>query len=110
MLPYELASDGINVRDAIELCQKAYANIPIFRNTVDMMSEFANAELYLEGGNKNLATSLKNFSRELKFGISRISILENIIEATISSCIEWMVNSILMIIRNLPKIFLMDLL
>lgn len=51
MLPYELSSDGINVREAIELCQKAYANVPIFRNTVDMMSEFANAELYLEGGN-----------------------------------------------------------
>ena len=53
LLPYELTSDGINVRDAIELCQKAYANVPIFRNTVDMMSEFANSEIYLEGGNAN---------------------------------------------------------
>jgi hypothetical protein len=53
MLPYEMASDGANVRDAIELCQKAYANVPIFRNTIDMMSEFANAELYLEGGNSS---------------------------------------------------------
>lgn len=51
MLPYEMAADGANVRDAIELCQKAYANVPIFRNTIDMMSEFANSELYLEGGN-----------------------------------------------------------
>ena len=51
LLPYELSTDGINVRDAIELCQKAYANIPIFRNTIDMMSEFANADVYLEGGN-----------------------------------------------------------
>jgi hypothetical protein len=53
LLPYEMASDGVNVRDAIELCQKAYANVPIFRNTIDMMSEFANAELYLEGGNSS---------------------------------------------------------
>ena len=53
LLPFELSSDGINVRDAIELCQKAYANVPIFRNTIDMMSEFANSELYLEGGNSN---------------------------------------------------------
>jgi hypothetical protein len=53
LLPYELSSDGINVREAIELCQKAYANVPIFRNTVDMMSEFANSEIYLEGGNAN---------------------------------------------------------
>ena len=51
LLPYEISSDGINVREAIELCQKAYANVPIFRNTIDMMSEFANAEVYLEGGN-----------------------------------------------------------
>ena len=48
LLPYEISSDGINVREAIELCQKAYANVPIFRNTIDMMSEFENAELYLE--------------------------------------------------------------
>ena len=61
LLPFELAGDGINVRDAIELCQKAYANVPIFRNTIDMMSEFANAELYLEGGN---ATS-RNFFEKL---------------------------------------------
>ena len=53
LLPFELAGDGINVRDAIELCQKAYANVPIFRNTIDMMSEFANTDVYLEGGNSN---------------------------------------------------------
>jgi|TARA_R100000479_G_scaffold161504_1_gene99276 hypothetical protein len=50
LLPYEIASDGINVRETIELCQKAYANVPIFRNTIDMMSEFANTTHYLEGG------------------------------------------------------------
>ena len=32
LLPYETSVDGINVRDTIELCQKAYANVPIFRN------------------------------------------------------------------------------
>jgi hypothetical protein len=50
LLPYEISGDGINVREAIELCQKAYANVPIFRNTIDMMSELANTEIYLEGG------------------------------------------------------------
>ena len=53
MLPFELTTDGVNVRDAIELCQKAYANVPIFRNTIDMMSEFANTDIYLEGGNES---------------------------------------------------------
>lgn len=60
LLPYEISGDGINVREAIELCQKAYANVPIFRNTIDMMSEFANAEVYLEGGN---ATSREFFMK-----------------------------------------------
>ena len=60
LLPYEISSDGINVREAIELCQKAYANVPIFRNTIDMMSEFANSEIYLEGGN---ATSRNFFEK-----------------------------------------------
>jgi hypothetical protein len=60
LLPYELSTDGINVRDAIELCQKAYANVPIFRNTIDMMSEFANTNIYLEGGS---AKSIEFFEK-----------------------------------------------
>lgn len=50
MLPYKYASDGIHVRDTIELCQKAYANVAIFRNAIDIMSEFSNADVILEGG------------------------------------------------------------
>lgn len=50
MLPYHYASDGVNVREAIELCQKAYANVAVFRNAIDIMSEFANTDLFLEGG------------------------------------------------------------
>lgn len=53
MMPYEYAADGVNVREAIELCQKAYANVAIFRNAIDTMAEFANSEVYLEGGNKS---------------------------------------------------------
>ena len=51
LLPFELAGEGINVRDTIKLCQKAYTNFPIFRNTIYMMSEFANTEVYLAGVN-----------------------------------------------------------
>lgn len=50
MLPYVYTKDGTNIRDAIELCQKAYANIAVFRNAIDVMSEFANSSIYLEGG------------------------------------------------------------
>jgi len=50
MLPYSFSNDGVYVREAIELCQKAYANVAVFRNAVDLMSEFSNGEIYLEGG------------------------------------------------------------
>ena len=52
MLPYEYASDGVTARDAIELCQKAYANVAVFRNAIDIMSEFTNTDIYLEGGTR----------------------------------------------------------
>ena len=52
MLPYDVSADGIDVRDAIELCQKAYANVPIFRNAIDIMAELANSPIYLDGGNE----------------------------------------------------------
>jgi len=52
LLPFEMSVHGYNVRDAIELCQKAYANIAIFRNAIDIMAEFSNAEIYLEGGSQ----------------------------------------------------------
>ena len=50
LLPYQYAMDGVNVREAIELCQKAYCNVAIFRNSIDMMADFANSSVYLEGG------------------------------------------------------------
>lgn len=51
MLPYQVGENGVDIRKAVELCQKAYANIPIFRNAIDIMSEFSNSPIKLEGGN-----------------------------------------------------------
>ena len=51
-MPYEYSSEGITCRDAIELCQKAYCNVAVFRNAIDIMSEFTNTDVYLEGGSK----------------------------------------------------------
>ena len=50
MLPYSYSKGGIHIQESIELCQKAYANVSIFRNAIDIMAEFSNAELVLEGG------------------------------------------------------------
>lgn len=52
VLPYDFSTSGVSIRDSVELCQKAYANISIFRNAVDIMSEFANSEIQLQGGNQ----------------------------------------------------------
>lgn len=43
---------GISIRDAVILCQKAYYNFSVFRNTIDLMTEFSSSELFFEGGSK----------------------------------------------------------
>ena len=45
VLPYTYGSDGVNVRETIEICQNAYANISVFRNAIDIMSEFAKSNI-----------------------------------------------------------------
>jgi hypothetical protein len=65
MLPYQYAADGVNVREGIELCQKAYANVAVFRNAVDVMSEFANTEIYLEGGTKKSREFFQQFFKRI---------------------------------------------
>jgi hypothetical protein len=43
---------NLNVRDTVTLCQKAYYNFAIFRNTIDMMTEFSSSGIFLRGGSK----------------------------------------------------------
>lgn len=66
LLPYSYAMDGVNVREAIELCQKAYANVAVFRNSIDVMSEFANTEIYLEGGSKKSQDFFNQWFKKIK--------------------------------------------
>ena len=65
LLPYDYSGDGVNVRDAIELCQKAYANVAIFRNAVDIMAEFANSPIYLEGDNERSKTFIEGWMKRI---------------------------------------------
>jgi len=51
-LSYSNEKNYISPRSSILLCQKAYANIAIFRNAIDVMSEFSNSDVYLEGGSE----------------------------------------------------------
>jgi hypothetical protein len=66
LLPYNYAMDGVNVREAIELCQKAYANVAVFRNAIDIMSEFANTEIYLEGGTQKSREFFTEWFKKIK--------------------------------------------
>jgi len=51
-LPYYNSKGSVNISDAVSLCQKAYAHVGTFRNAIDVMTEFSNADTYLTGGNK----------------------------------------------------------
>ena len=50
ILPFNYEKGAADAKEAVELCQKAYFNISSFRGTVDLLSEFADSDLYLEGG------------------------------------------------------------
>lgn len=43
---------NLNIRDTVVLCQKAYYNFAVFRNTIDMMTEFSTSDIYYRGGSK----------------------------------------------------------
>lgn len=66
LLPYEHSAEGVDVRDAIELCQRAYANVAIFRNTIDIMSEFANSDIHLEGGSQKSRDFIYKWMKHVK--------------------------------------------
>lgn len=67
ILPYAYKKSGqVDIRDAIQLCQKAYANIAIFRNAIDIMSEFSNSDIYLEGGNERVKKFIYKWLDKIK--------------------------------------------
>lgn len=45
-------NNTLDVRDAVILCQKAYYNFSVFRNTIDLMTEFSVNDIYFKGGSK----------------------------------------------------------
>lgn len=53
LLPFQTSKDSVGVSDAILLTQKAYFNVPVFKSTVDLLSEFTDTDIYLEGGNES---------------------------------------------------------
>lgn len=62
-LPLPFSSDGpfIDISDVVELCQKAYFGVSIFRQTIDIMTEFSNSECLFKGGTKQSRTFFKDW-------------------------------------------------
>lgn len=66
LLPYKFSRDCVDVRDAVELCQKAFANVAVFRNAISLMAEFANTEIYFEGGTKKSRDFFNAWLKKIK--------------------------------------------
>lgn len=45
-------NSNMDISEAVRLTQKAYYNFSIFRNTIDLMTEFSTANIFLKGGSK----------------------------------------------------------
>jgi len=57
LIPFRYSSgikngSNMDIRDAVILCQKAYYNFAIFRNTIDLMTEFSSSNIYFQGGSQ----------------------------------------------------------
>ena len=66
ILPFNYTGNsGIDIRATIRLCQKAYANIAIFRNAIDIMAEFSNTDLYLHGGTEKARVFLDKWFQKI---------------------------------------------
>ena len=49
-LPFNYTGPYIDIADIVELCQKAYFGVSIFRQTIDVMTEFSNSQVLFKGG------------------------------------------------------------
>lgn len=58
LIPFKSATiygsnrSSVEVRDAVILCQKCYYNFAIFRNIIDLMTEFSVSELFFRDGSE----------------------------------------------------------
>jgi hypothetical protein len=70
MIPFKYTrgvanNSNIEVRDTIILCQKAYYNFSVFRNTIDLMTEFSISNLYYTGGSRKSREFFETLFRKI---------------------------------------------
>ena len=64
-LPFEISNGRYCINQAIELTQKAYSNVSIFRNAVEVLTEFSNAKIHLKGGNAKSREFVKEWFKRI---------------------------------------------
>ncbi len=57
--------DSQAVRGAIDLCQKAYWNVAVFRSTIDIQTEFANSRIVFKSKNKRVEKFFQEWYKEV---------------------------------------------
>lgn len=60
-------TSNMDVRDAVILCQKAYYNIPIFRNTIDLMVDFTVSKIRFKNGTRQGQDFFARLAERLNF-------------------------------------------
>jgi len=65
LLPYQSSKDGVDMREAIILCQKAYANVAVFRLAIEIMAELSNSVLKLKGGSAKSRKFIKSWLKKV---------------------------------------------
>lgn len=64
-LPWEMSGTYVGVKDAIDLCCRAYTGVPIFRNAIEVAVEFSNTPLHIKTDNR----TVKKFFEEWFYAI-----------------------------------------
>ena len=62
---YNSTQSNVTVKDAVILCQKTYYNFAIFRNTIDLMTEFSSSTIFFRGGNKKSKRFFEAFFKKI---------------------------------------------
>jgi hypothetical protein len=70
LVPYKFSKgvqnkSSLDVSDVVVLCQKAYYNFSVFRNVIDLMTEFSATKVYFTGGSKKSRDFLEALFRKI---------------------------------------------
>jgi len=108
LIPFRYAKgtsnySNITIRDAVILCQKAYYNFAIFRNTIDLMTEFSCSDIYFKEGSQKVEISFRHYLRRLIYLIYKINFSVNIIEVVMYLFIVLIQKLKMKISTKLPK-------